>query len=110
MMTSSALSADRMTSPQYKWTPPPWFLWLMRLLRHPSMKPTKTTKLSSYPPQQQFLFRCMAKAMEYANERTSLTHADHLIVLEAYRDAITEDWIDTHPEMVPYFSKLLRKE
>lgn len=58
---------------------------------------------------QQYLFQNVAVALEHASKRYPLTHADHLRVLEAFREAFTEDWITTQPEVIPHISKLLGK-
>ncbi len=94
--------------PTMQWTPPAWFLWLMRLLGHPSMK-KKVKRPDHLTVNQRFLFNCIGRALEHANSRRKIDHADHLRVLETFRGLITEDFMERHPELVPELSKLLGK-
>ena len=99
------------TGPTMQWTPPYWFLWLMRVLRHPSMKKVARKQAPhDLPPQQRSLFHCVGRAIEHANARHPLRHEDHLRVLEMFRYAITENWVETQPDLIPHISKLLGKD
>ena len=81
-----------------------------RTVERPKLKKNKKKALilKKLPAHQQYLFDCIGRAMQLSNKRHTMTHADHLKVLDEYSSAITEDWIKTQPDGA-IISKLLGK-